>query len=117
MGDMKKHCLVCDSYTSSIGYAWAEGNPCPVCGASKDDSLALERIKTIKNAYKAKNADNELINQNEKLLKENTQLKIELNIAYKDLYELILSAEEHSEKLSEFRDRVESIRDRFKDSQ
>lgn len=43
MSDIKRTCPACDSWTSSVGIAFRDGEPCPYCGLPAEAVEALDR--------------------------------------------------------------------------
>ena len=43
MSDLKRDCPACEAWTSSVGVAFRDGNPCPYCGLPADAAEEFDR--------------------------------------------------------------------------
>ena len=109
MGD-RAHCFVCNSYTSSILHAWQDGENCPTCGASQEDSLTMERVNKIKERLQKSNIEKSIADRNSELEIENSKLKVEVNLLEKDLWNFGQAIEDLSENFKIYVDRIASVK-------
>lgn len=42
MSDIKRSCPACDAYTSNVGIAFRDDQPCPYCGLPAEAALQLD---------------------------------------------------------------------------
>lgn len=45
MSDIKRSCPVCEAWTSEVGYAVRDGEPCPYCGTPADLILRIDALR------------------------------------------------------------------------
>lgn len=45
MGDMKRSCPGCEAWTSSVGLAFRQGEPCPYCGLPAEAARLIDEAQ------------------------------------------------------------------------
>jgi DNA repair exonuclease SbcCD ATPase subunit len=45
MSDLKRSCPGCDAWTSSVGAAFRDGEPCPYCGLPAEAAHAIDEAR------------------------------------------------------------------------
>lgn len=71
MSDLKKSCPACDSWTSAVGQAFLDGEPCPYCGFPAEAARQLE-------AAESRGADQKMIDAFVEAEKRATKAETEL---------------------------------------
>lgn len=71
-------CPVCNSYSSSILYDIQNGDDCRVCGCPNQLLEEYQEILNRKEVYENNVISNEILQENEKLIKENFFLKTKI---------------------------------------
>jgi len=109
MGKRAK-CNVCGSYSYDVFYAWNHRDPCPRCGASEEDSIALDKAGRLRKKYLSKDADKELVDKNSFLVDENEKLKIKVNSLYGTVHMLEVHVDDFVEHFKKYVDAVGKIK-------
>ncbi|MFG3340551.1 hypothetical protein [Glycomyces sp. NPDC048151] len=86
MSDLKRTCPGCNSWSSSIGIAWRNGDPCPSCGLSAAAAAEIDEIRD-------KRGNDELKERLEKALLERDAALREVSRMYEQ-FSVILDAVE-----------------------
>lgn len=45
MSDLKRTCVACGAWTTSVGIAYRDGEPCPTCSLPNDAAVAIETAR------------------------------------------------------------------------
>ena len=72
-------CPVCQSHSSNILHAISNGNDCPYCGCKYDYLVEYQSVEILREQYKSKKISQEIIDQNEMLIRENYKLKTKIS--------------------------------------
>lgn len=72
-------CPVCGSHTSSVLSDLQNGDKCRFCGCSNNLLINYQEILKRKEIYKENKISNNLLEENEKLIKENSYLKTKID--------------------------------------
>ncbi len=78
MGD-RATCPVCGSYSSTVLYDLRNGDKCRFCGCSNNLLEDYQEILNRKDIYKKNEISNNLLEENQRLIKENCYLKNKIN--------------------------------------
>lgn len=113
MGDYKGHCLICDSYSSSVQVAWDRGEGCPCCGGTCSDSNLILKAEEAKKIWAKTTLDNKAKDRLLFLEIENATLRVLVDNLYNDFNYSKIALDDYVEKKEAFDKKVFELKSRL----